>query len=105
MCGIRESLQGGSLDRSTFDFEVKLLSSPTIFLIILARTVLTVLVLIIITIIIIVIIIIIDRINRLKKESKIDKRMFYNAYPSDPVPPRMYGMLQAHKPTKGYPMK
>ena len=43
--------------------------------------------------------------SRLKKENKIDKRMFYDAYPSDPVPPRMYGMLKAHKPTKGYPMR
>ena len=42
--------------------------------------------------------------RRLKKESKIDKRMFYAAYPSDPIPLRMYGMLKAHKPTKGYLM-
>ena len=26
-------------------------------------------------------------------------------YPSDPVPPRMYGVIKAHKPEKNYPMR
>ena len=26
-------------------------------------------------------------------------------YPSDAIPPRMYGMIKAHKPEKDYPMR
>ena len=44
-------------------------------------------------------------ISRLKKEEKIDKQLFYSMYPSDAIPPRMYGMIKAHKPEKGYPMR
>ena len=31
--------------------------------------------------------------------------MFFEMYPSDAVPPRMYGMVKAHKPQKDYPMR
>ena len=44
-------------------------------------------------------------ISRLRKESKIDQSVFYSMYPSDAIPPRMYGLIKAHKPTKNYPMR
>ena len=44
-------------------------------------------------------------ISRLKKEEKIDVRTFHRLYPSDAVPPRLYGLLKAHKPEKNYPMR
>jgi len=44
-------------------------------------------------------------ISRLKKEEKIDKRTFYSMYPSDAVPPRLYGLIKAHKASKNYPMR
>ena len=44
-------------------------------------------------------------ISRLKKEKKIDVRTFHRLYPSDAVPPRLYGLLKAHKPEKNYPMR
>ena len=43
--------------------------------------------------------------RNLRKEGKLDNRTFYELYPSDPIIPRMYGMLKAHKPTKNYPMR
>ena len=44
-------------------------------------------------------------ISSLKKEQKIDKKLFYSMYPSDPIPPRLYGLIKAHKPSKNYPMR
>ena len=44
-------------------------------------------------------------ISKLKKHNKIDKHTFYKLYPSDAVPPRLYGYLKAHKPLKNYPMR
>ena len=44
-------------------------------------------------------------ISSLKKEDKIDKKLFYSMYPSDPIPPRLYGLIKAHKPSKDYPMR
>jgi hypothetical protein len=44
-------------------------------------------------------------ISKLKKDNKIDKHTFYKLYPSDAVPPRLYGYLKAHKPQKNYPMR
>ncbi|XP_065667555.1 uncharacterized protein LOC136087868 [Hydra vulgaris] len=32
-------------------------------------------------------------------------RIRKNIYPSDPIPPRMYGVIKAHKPEKSYPMR
>jgi len=46
-----------------------------------------------------------QEISRLKKEGKINKKLFYQLYPSDAVPPRLYGFVKAHKPTKNYPMR
>ena len=44
-------------------------------------------------------------ISALKKGEKIDKMMFYNMYPSDTTPPRLYGFVKAHKPDKHFPMR
>ena len=44
-------------------------------------------------------------ISALKKEDKIDTMLFRNIYPSDAVPPRLYGFVKAHKPNKQYPMR
>jgi len=44
-------------------------------------------------------------ISGLKKEGKIDLPTFYKMYPSDGVPPRLYGLVKAHKPEKNYPMR
>ena len=44
-------------------------------------------------------------ISNFKKDDKIDKKLFYAMYPSDPIPPRLYGLIKAHKPSKNYPMR
>ena len=44
-------------------------------------------------------------ISRLRKEDKINKQTFYAMYPSDAVPPRLYGLIKAHKPSKNFPMR
>ena len=44
-------------------------------------------------------------VSRLKKEDKIDKQLFYSMYPSDATPPRLYGFVKAHKPSKDFPMR
>ena len=44
-------------------------------------------------------------ISRLRKEEKIDTQTFYAMYPSDAVPPRLYGLIKAHKPSKNFPMR
>ena len=44
-------------------------------------------------------------ISRLKKEGKIEKKQFHSMYPSDATPPRLYGFVKAHKPSKDYPMR
>ena len=38
--------------------------------------------------------------RKLEKEDKFDKK----TYPSNCIPPRLYGTLKAHKPEKNYPM-
>ena len=43
--------------------------------------------------------------SRLKKEKKINKRCYEQIYPSDAVPPRLYGYVKAHKATKNFPMR
>jgi hypothetical protein len=43
--------------------------------------------------------------SKLRKEQKVDSKLFFEMYPSDAVPPRMYGMVNAHKPQKDYPMR
>ena len=42
---------------------------------------------------------------RLKKDNKIDHRCHQQMYPSDAVPPRLYGFVKAHKPSKDFPMR
>ena len=44
-------------------------------------------------------------VSKLHKDSKIDKQTFYSMYPSDAMPPRLYGAIKAHKPQKNYPMR
>ena len=36
----------------------------------------------------------------LNKKSRLSKNEYENLYPSDPLPPRMYGTMKAHKPEK-----
>ena len=45
------------------------------------------------------------QVSQLHKDNKIDKSQFFQMYPSDAVPPRMYGMIKAHKPEKKFPMR
>ena len=42
---------------------------------------------------------------KLNKKKRFTKREYQNIYPSDPVPPRMYGSIKGHKPEKNYPMR
>ena len=42
---------------------------------------------------------------KLRKQDKFDNKLYFQIYPSDAVPPRMYGMLKAHKPQKNFPMR
>ena len=42
---------------------------------------------------------------KLKKEGKFTANEYREIYPSDAIPPRMYGMIKAHKPGKGFPMR
>ena len=44
-------------------------------------------------------------ITRLKKENKISYGEYQQMYPSDAVPPRLYGYIKAHKISKNYPMR
>ena len=41
----------------------------------------------------------------LNKDGKFSKKEYEFIYPSDPIPPRMYGTVKAHKPDKDYPMR
>ena len=41
----------------------------------------------------------------LNKKRKFTKKEYQKLYPSDPIPPRMYGAVKAHKPEKDYPMR
>ena len=42
---------------------------------------------------------------RLRKEKKFADKEYFQIYPSDPIPPRLYGTIKAHKPEKNYPMR
>ncbi|XP_065678099.1 uncharacterized protein LOC136093107 [Hydra vulgaris] len=42
---------------------------------------------------------------KLRKEGKLDTKTYFKMYPSDCNPPRIYGMIKAHKPEKDYPMR
>ena len=39
------------------------------------------------------------------KQKKFETRTYFQLYPSDPIPPRLYGVIKAHKPEKCYPMR
>ena len=41
----------------------------------------------------------------LNKKGRFTKKEYEALYPSDPIPPRMYGTVKAHKPEKNYPMR
>ena len=43
--------------------------------------------------------------SKLRKEGKFTDTEYREIYPSDAVPPRMYGMVKAHKPSKDFPMR
>ena len=42
---------------------------------------------------------------RVKKEDKFNKKTYSLIYPSNCIPPGLYGTLKAHKPEKNYPMR
>ena len=42
---------------------------------------------------------------RLRKERKFTDKEYFQIYPSDPIPWRLYGTIKAHKPEKNYPMR
>ena len=42
---------------------------------------------------------------KLRKESKFTNKTYFELYPSDPIPPRLYGTIKAHKPEKNFPMR
>ena len=46
-----------------------------------------------------------NALREIKKQGRIDDKLYERLYPSDPIPPRMYGTVQAHKPEKDYPMR
>ena len=41
----------------------------------------------------------------LRKQEKFNNKLYYEFYPSDPIPPRLYGVIKAHKPEKDFPMR
>ena len=41
----------------------------------------------------------------MNKKNRFTKKEYEKVYPSDPLPPRMYGSIKAHKVQKGYPMR
>ena len=43
--------------------------------------------------------------SKLRKEDKFTNRLYFDLYPSDPIPPRLYGAIKAHKPEKNFPMR
>ena len=42
---------------------------------------------------------------KLNKKKRFTKQEYARIYPSDPLPPRMYGTVKAHKSEKNYPMR
>ena len=42
---------------------------------------------------------------KLRKEKKFTDMEYFEIYPSDPIPPRLYGTVKANKPVKNYPMR
>ena len=42
--------------------------------------------------------------SKLRKKGRFTDKEYEEIYPTDALPPRMYGTLKAHKPQKNYPM-
>ena len=42
---------------------------------------------------------------KLRKEGKFDNKTYYKVYPSDAIPPRLYGVVKVHKSEKNYLMR
>ena len=42
---------------------------------------------------------------KLRKEGNFDNKTYYKVYPLDAIPPRLYGVVKAHKPEKNYLMR
>ena len=40
-----------------------------------------------------------------KKRKKFIDKKYFQIYPLDPMPPRLYGTITAHKPEKNCPMR
>ena len=40
---------------------------------------------------------------KLRKENKFTNKTYFELYPSDPIPPRLYGTIKVHKPEKTFP--
>ena len=49
--------------------------------------------------------IILKHLATLRKQQKFETRTYFQLYPSDPIPPRLYGVIKAHKPEKCYLMR
>lgn len=45
------------------------------------------------------------KLSSLNKKGRFDSKEYEKMYPSDAVPPRMYGTIKAHKPEKNFPMR
>ena len=43
--------------------------------------------------------------SKLNKRGRFTTKEYESIYPSDAIPPRMYGTVKAHKPEKNYPMR
>ena len=41
----------------------------------------------------------------LRKQQNFETRTYFQLYPSDPPPPRLYGVIKTSKPGKCYPMQ
>ena len=40
---------------------------------------------------------------KFRKQKKFTDKKYFEIYPSDPISPRLYGTVKAHKPEKNYP--
>ena len=45
------------------------------------------------------------RLCKLRKENKFTNKTYFELYPSDPIPPHLYGTIKACKPEKNFPMQ
>ena len=42
---------------------------------------------------------------KLRKESRSDTKTYFQIYPFDSIPPRLYGVIKTHRTEKDYPMR